>query len=100
MSVLLSLVFPVCLLVVVVFGRLFLLLPFAWVLQLVSVTAIPGTLVTGHLALAHAKRYPPAQPGQRLANTALVLGYLSLAVVLLYVVLVIVLIISGNAGGE
>jgi hypothetical protein len=98
MSVLLSLVFPVCFLVVVVFGRLFLLFPFAWVLLLLFVTAIPGTLVTGHLALAHARRYPPAQPGQWLAKTALVLGYLSLAGVLLYVVLVIVLIITGNTG--
>ena len=104
-SVLLACVAPRCLIVplpsrVVKLGLpLFLWVPGAgvwlpWVLPALSVAALLGALVTGHLALLHARRYPPAQAGRGLAITALVLGYLSLA----YVVWFFGSFLSGGLG--
>jgi hypothetical protein len=85
-SLLLAFVFPVYCLVVVFSEGLVLQGPFTVAPLALSVAAILGALVTGHLALLHARQYPPAQAGRGLAITALVLGYFSLMLVLLPVV--------------
>ncbi len=83
----LSLVFPAVLLLnlasvgIVVFP---LLLPrvLSAVVAIVATLALIAALVTGHMALRRANRYPPPHAQRWLATSALVLGYLSLAVVL------------------
>jgi hypothetical protein len=95
-SILLASVFPVYFLVVVCSRGLVLKVPFAVVLPALSVSAILATLVTGHRALVHTRRDPTAQTGQRLAITTLVLGYLSLA----FVVLVVCLLFSAALEDE
>ena len=88
-SFLLSLVFPVVLLLnlaivnIVVFpGVLFVLGPLGDVLDVLCMAAVIAALITGHIALRQAKRYPPQQARRGLAITGLVLGYLSLVVFL------------------
>ncbi len=59
------------------------------VVALVATPAVIAALVTGHIALSRAKLYPAPQARRGLAISGLVLGYLSLAVVLGVVGLVI-----------
>jgi hypothetical protein len=59
------------------------------VVALVATPAVIAALVTGHIALSRAKQYPAPQALRGLAISGLVLGYLSLAVVLGVVGLVI-----------
>lgn len=83
----LSLVFPAVLLLnlasvgIVVFP---LLLPrvLSAVVAIVATLALIAALVTGHMALRRANQYPSPHVRRWLATSALVLGYLSLAVVL------------------
>ena len=52
------------------------------VVALVATPAVITALVTGHIALSRASRYPSPQARRWWAISGLVLGYLSLAVVL------------------
>jgi hypothetical protein len=86
-SALLAFVFPLFALVVFLSQqyRTAPLLRFLAVLSPFSVVAIIGALVIGHLAVVHAKRDPSVPSGQWLATTGLVLGYLSLALLVLWI---------------
>jgi hypothetical protein len=52
------------------------------VLEIVGVPALIAAIISGHIALGRAKRYPLEHAGWALASAALVFGYLSLLVVL------------------
>jgi hypothetical protein len=84
----LSLVFPAVLLLnlasigIVVFPMLLLPRVLSDVVAIVATLALIAALVTGHMALRRASRYPSPRARRWLATSALVLGYLSLAVAL------------------
>jgi hypothetical protein len=58
------------------------------VLGVVGLPAMIAAIVTGHIALGRAKRFPPQQAGRGLAIAGLVIGYASIALSLLLVVAV------------
>lgn len=96
-SFLLSLVFPVALLLNIIatgllvtgpLGGAFnhlagLVITYRYWLDLVGVVALFTAIVTGHLALRRSRQYPSQQARRGLALTGLVVGYLDLALFLL-----------------
>jgi hypothetical protein len=64
------------------------------VIGLAGFAGFISAIVTGHIALSRAKRYPPGQAMRGLAITGLVIGYLSLVVLVGYIGLFITLLLQ------
>lgn len=100
-SFLLSLVFPVAVILNVLNGGIVqtvdsttaALRTVGNVLDILGIPTLIAAIVTGHIALRQAKRYPPQQARRGVAITGLVLGYLSLVLFLVAVGLIIWLLI-------
>jgi hypothetical protein len=60
----------------------------------IGIAGFIAAIVTGHLALSRAKRYPPWQARRGLATAGLVIGYLSLLLLIAYVALFITLFVQ------
>lgn len=103
-SFLLSLIFPVAAVlnvVTILFVMVTTSAAVAGVIQVFSgVVGILGfagfiaAIVTGHIALSRAKRYPPQQARRGMAITGLVIGYLSLLLLVAYVALFVTLLLQ------
>jgi hypothetical protein len=64
------------------------------VIGIAGFAGFSAAIVTGHLALSRAKRYPPWQARRGLAIAGLVMGYLSLLLLIAYVALFITLLVQ------